>query len=760
MVTPQAVVKIMDFGLARLTGQTQLTRAGTALGTAAYMSPEQAQGKPVDRRTDLWSLGAVLYEMVSGQSPFRGDTDAAVVHSILHEDPEPVTALRAGLPLELDRVIAKALAKEPAERYQHAEDLLVDLRALRGKVQQESKAARRAAAVAKTRRALAAGAAGLLLGAAAVYLWHVRQARLAPPPEVVRFAFDLPDGQFIQPTWNSLLTFSPDGSTLAYANQAPKLGGPAVVLRRLDSFDGKRLDHTARMSIPIFSPDGQTLLLQDPMTQVMKKVAITGGAPAPAISADFVFRGEWVGDSYYWTDGYFGPIVRTPIATGKSEPVTRLDLEKQERTHRHARMLPGGKTLMFTVAYGGIDSFDDARIEAFTLAGNRRKLLVQGGFSARYSPSGHLVYAREGNLYAVPFDPARLDVTGGPFKVVEGVFMSTNTGSAHFDISSKGALAYAVGKAEGGERTLEWVDRAGKATPLQLPPRSYLFPRISPDGRQIAYEIEGVNHDLYTFDPERGVTSKMTTDGVSHAPVWTPDAKRLAFRSWKAGTMTMWWMPADRSAAEERLTSVGSRQSLVSFSPDGKHAAFNQMAVDGTGIDVFVLPLTGDRSPQPFIRTKFMEATPRFSPDGNWVAYCSAESGRPEVYVQSWPGPGPKIQISSEGGVDPIWSRDGKELFYRNGDKMMSVPVATRPAFKASRPQVLWEGRYSHGMSSSCGPAGVAGANYDVSADGKRFLMVKDAFQDIRTNRIVVVVNFAEELKRLQAQASSKRVDQ
>jgi len=449
--------------------------------------------------------------------------------------------------------------------------------------------------------------------------------------------------------------------------------------------------------------------------------------------------------------------VRTPAAGGKQEPVTALNLDRQERTHRNAQMLPGGNAIVFTVSSGGIESFDDARIDAHMLRTKERKTLVQGGFRPRYSPSGHLVYARSGSLFAVPFDAGKVEVTGPPVKVVDGVFMSTSAGSAHFTVSPTGTLAYAAGKAEGGERSLVWVDRQGKASPLPLPTRSYLFPRISPDGKLIAFEVEGVNHDFYVHDPVRDVTSKMTTDGVSHAPVWTPDGRHLAFRSWKAGTMTMWWMPADRSGPEERLTTVGARQSLVGFSPDGRFATFNQMD-PGTPMTsgVWILPMAGDRTPRPFIKSKFMDGSGRFSTDGKWVAYCSMESGRAEVYVQPWPGPGPKIQVSSEGGTDPIWSRDGRELFYRNGDKMMVVTVTTQPAFQASRPQMLWEGRYSHGMGSSCGMPGATSANYDVTSDGRRFLMINDLDQNAVSTRIVVVLNFAEELKRLTAAGKAK----
>ncbi len=781
-VTPSGTVKVLDFGLAKAFGieaadqdlsqamtlAATESRAGMIIGTAPYMSPEQSSGKPVDRRTDIWAFGCVLYEMLTAQKAFEGGTVSETLARILEREPE-WTSLPLTIPSGIRIALRRCLEKDPTRRLHDIGDARIEIEdALAGR----SVEAPPVAQPARRRPMLAAALAGLLLGAigAGLLLW--RPGNTAAPPPVVRFSFDLPQGQSMKPTWNAQLMFSPDSSILAYSHDVN--GVETIFLRRIGDLDARPFDSAPGMSIPVFSPDGRYLLGMESMQMSLKKAALSGGAPLFFSNFDMAFRGDWASDDYYyWTSHYFGPIVRTPAAGGEQEAVTELDLKRLERTHRHVQMLPDGKAIIFTVTSGGIDSnsFDDARIDLYTLDTKRRKTLVPGGFSPRYSPSGHIIYARGGGLYAVPFDVKSKEVTGPPVPVVNnGVFMSTNSGSAHFDVSRSGALAYAVGRAEGGARTVFWVDRNGKSKPLPLPPRSYVFPRISPDGRHIAIEVEGVNHDLYTYDIERDVMTKMTTDGLSHAPVWTPDGRHLAFRSWKAGTMTMWWMPSDASGPAERLTRVGARQSAVSFSPDGRYLVFNQMEPMGMGsssmglmgssgsgmemggMGVWVLPMQGDTTPRPFVESRFTVGSGRFSPDGKWVAYCLNESGRNEVVVQAWPGPGPRKQISSEGGTDPIWNRNGKELFYRNGDKMMVVSVVTQPVFEASRPQLLWQARFSHGMSSSCGPPGATEGNYDVSGDGQRFLMIKDLDADFTSTRIIVVLNFAEELKKLAAE--------
>jgi WD40 repeat protein len=440
--------------------------------------------------------------------------------------------------------------------------------------------------------------------------------------------------------------------------------------------------------------------------------------------------------------------VRIRDSGGPTEKVTDLDVANGERSHRFAQLLPGGDALIYTVAFDGINSYDDARVDLWDMRTRRKKTIISGGTHAQYSPSGHIVYATAGKLLAVPFDVERLEVSGSAFEVVDGIMMSRNTGAAHFSISKRGDLAYVQGGIEGDGRTLVWVDRAGKEDPLPLEPASYLYPRISPDGRSLAVEIEGPNHDFYFYDFERTVLSKVTTDGMSHNPVWSGDGRRLAFRSWQAGGMTMWAMNADRSGTPERLDRKGTRQSPVSFSPDGKFLAFDQKDQE-TDDDAWVLPIGGGDA-RPISNTKSGEGSAKFSPDGRWIAYSSNESGRPQIYVQPFPGLGPKIQISTDGGTDPVWRRGGGELYYRAGfgRRMMAVAVDTsRTELRASRPRLLFEGSYYTGTGASCEMGGPSAANYDVTSDGQRFLMVRDPTDSVAGKQVTVVLNWAEEVK-------------
>ena len=398
-------------------------------------------------------------------------------------------------------------------------------------------------------------------------------------------------------------------------------------------------------------------------------MALTGGAPVKVTDAVSGIAGAaWGPDDtivFAWFD-----LFRAPAAGGSPSLLLKVDEQRGERFYRHPTFLPSGKGVLFTIGMADTYSYDDAQIGVLSLESRQKTILIEGGSSARYSPSGHLIYAREGKLLAVPFDADRLQVTGEPFPVADGVFMSANTGMAAYAISSDGHLVYAPGPIEQGTRVPVWVDRQGKPTPLPLPPRSYLHPRLSPDGRQVAIEVEGASHDIFTYDIARGALTKMSFDGASHWPTFTPDGRNLTFRSWRTGTMTMWSMPADRSGPPTLLTDVGSMQSPESWLPDGTALAFTQMDDPASGSDIYVLPLGGDRKPFPVVRTKFSEGSPKFSPDGHWLAYSSNESGRSEVYVMAYPGPGPKItgfeQWRHRSDVAPRW--EGTLLPERQSD--------------------------------------------------------------------------------------------
>ena len=766
-ITPDGVVKLLDFGIAKvvagegpgqdLTHATSATLTetfgGMIVGTAGYMSPEQARGLPVDKRTDIWAFGCVLYEMLAGRTAFAGDTLSDTIAAILERDPDWST-LPADTPRAIRRLLQRCLEKQPKQRLRDMGDARVELEEIiaapnadldAGVALQRVGTWRR-----RTRWAVAAAALFAVSSTALSWLVLTRADATTPDTRVSRFTVDLPSGSVMVPTFNANVALSPDGTHLAYT----PLPGP-VLIRRLDQLDAQPLEASATpgfRSAPFFSPDGAALAYVDgnapySWKRPFQKVALAGGPALKLAEYDMFHGGAWSEDGWlYWTARYPGGIVRTRESGGDAEAVTELDVAGGERSHRFASLLPDGDALLYTVGFEGIDHYDDARIDLWDFRTRTKKTLIAGGTAATYLSSGHIVYAKSGKLMAVPFDVERREVTGTSFEVLDGVMMSRNTGAAHYAVSTRGDLAYVPGGVEGGSRTLVWVDRSGNAEVLPLPPASYLYPRISPDGRTLAVEIEGPNHDFYFYDFDRGVLSKVSTDGMSHNPVWSFDGARLAFRSWLAGGMTMWWMAADRSGSPERLDPAGTRQSPSSFSPDGKYLAFDQKDPD-TRDDAWVLPLDGTGSPRSIARTSSGEGSMKFSPDGRWVAYSSDESGRPEVYVQAFPGPGPKMQISSGGGNDPVWRRSGTELFYRGQGGMMVVSVATSPQFKPSAPRQLWKGAYSQGTGASCGMPGVSSSNYDVTADGQRFLMVRDDDGAAFATKVVVVLNWSEHVR-------------
>jgi serine/threonine-protein kinase len=788
-LAPGGRVKVLDFGLAKATDRAvadatalatvDATREGMILGTAAYMSPEQARGMAVDERTDIWAFGCVLYEALTGRRTFSGTTAADCVAAILEREVD-WALLPPGTPTTIVRLLEQCLDKNPLRRLP---DISAACRALDEALSSESPRSVRPIAPSAARkfpRAAYVAAIVLLVIAAVAGTRLVRQ--MSPRPE--RLDIGLGDSEFIAPSHSSELAISPDGTLIAYAttrsmSDMPRMAAtyaassdagvvadmasamPSMTMSeqiyvRSRSQAGARPIGGALGGAPFFSPDGKWLGFWHAPSGTLRKVALSGGAPVRIGSAVSGIAGAaWGRDDeivFAWFD-----LFRVPASGGSPKLLLKVDEERGERFYRHPSFLPSGRAVLFTIGMADTYSYDDAEIGVLSIATGEKKILVEGGSSPRYSPSGHLVYARGGDLLAVPFDPDRLDVLGQPFRVADGVFMSANTGMAAYSISSDGHLVYAAGPMEQGLRRPVFVDRQGRPTPVPLPPRSYLHPRLSPDERQLTIEVEGASHDIFAYDFARGTLTKMSFDGASHWPSWTPDGRRLTFRSWKTGTMTMWWMPADQSGPPELLTEVGSMQSPESWSPDGRALAFTQMDDPERGSDIYVLPLDGDRRPYPLVRTKFSEGSPKFSPDGRWLAYASNKSGRPEVYAMAYPGPGPETQVSTEGGTDPLWRPDGGELYYRAGDRMMVVDVTAGDALTLSKPRVLWEGRYMAGVGSSCGMAGPTSANYDVTADGQRFLMIEDTSETAECRLLRVVANWSTELRNIGRAAGAGR---
>jgi eukaryotic-like serine/threonine-protein kinase len=725
------------------------------VGTAPYLSPEQAKAKELDTRTDIWAFGCLLYEMLTGRRPFAGSTLTEVLAGVLERDPD-WTALPPDTPHRLLLLLKRCLRKEPVNRLRDIGDARIELQdVLSGAADEPGGAPDRRL----SRRTALAALGGAVAGVGVTSAFAIARYKGALPRRLTQIAIATPEPNIFIPSFNRRVAISPDGGRVVFNPTGPD----AFFVRSLAALQSDRVKDVPNGAAAFFSPDGQWFGFLTAYTfgysygtgavNTMRKLALSGGAPVTICPVDAFCGATWSEDgNIYWVDALPGGVMSIPANGGTAKEVSKPDFSKGERLYKYPCAIPGGDAVLVTLGMLGATTFDDAQIVAVRTRTGEKKVLVEGGTHPRYSPTGHLLYARDGKILAVRFDPKRLVVQGQPRVVLEGVQMSRNTGVANFDVSAGGDLVYVAGVCDGGARTLAWVDRDGKAEQVSLPAKSYLHPRLSPDGRRLAIEVEGINHDLYVYDFDRGVLANLTTDGVSHWPVWSPDGSELAFRSGPMGHFTIWHAPADRSGERQQVAATGPSQNAESWSPDGGTIAYTSMS-QSTPPKIMAARLDG-KAAERLSKDNSPEGSPKFSPDGRWIAFCAIESGKPQVFVQSFPGPGPKIQVSAEGGTDPVWRRQGGELYYRNGDSMMVVDTQTAPKFVAGRPRELWRGHYSHGMSSSCGPPGATSSNYDVTPDGKRFLMIKDDDQDrAASKQFVVVLGWGDELSRRDATA-------
>jgi Tol biopolymer transport system component len=596
-------------------------------------------------------------------------------------------------------------------------------------------------------------AVGLVLGTAGAGL-IARYWRFASSPRPIsRFAFAIPAPLEQSVVWVaggfpladfSDLDISADGTEIAYLASDGKT--TSVFLRRMDRLEASPLAGTQGALSPFFSPDGQWVgFFADGK---LKKISTHGGEPVVLCEAPMNRGGSWGRDDMIiFAPILFGGLMRVSAAGGSPELIAAPDAGKGDRSYRWPQILPGGKAVVFVIAEAkDIGFFTQAKIAVERLDTHEKKILPIQGTYPRYSPSGHLLFAREGRVFAVQFDASRLEVSGPPVPVLDAVKTSPNSGMASFTISDAGSLVYLPQSDSAPDGSLVWVDRKNQVQALTAPSRHYSSPEISPDGQRVAVSIfSGNAADIWVYDIPHRTLTRLTFDEKSTAPLWSADGKRIVFKTSRGGAGSMILSkPADGSGAEETLVSgeVSLIQVPTSWSPDGRFLAYWTVG-SNTGRDIFVVPLQGERQPRPFLQTKFDELQPKFSPNGQWIAYASNESGQFQVYVQPFPGPGGKWQISTDGGSQPVWARSGRELFYLSSNKIMSVNVTTQPSFSASIPRIVAD------IPPTLLLTALASSAYDVSPDGQRFLFVKANTENVPSEEVRVVLNWSEELKRL-----------
>jgi Tol biopolymer transport system component len=755
-ITPEGKAKVLDFGLAKALDPTPgtgalgvtnsptlsiaATHAGVILGTAAYMSPEQAKGVATDQRSDIFSFGCVLYEMLTGRQPFQGDTITEVIASVLKTEAD-LALLPSQLNPKVVELIRRGLAKDPKRRWHAAADVRMELEAILADPQGLTVRAEPAVRHQPLwRRAIpfAATAAGAAAIAAAV-AWNVRPAPAVP---IARFTHVLPDDQLLTRTGRHNIAVSPDGRNIVY------VADNQLYLRGIGDLEARPIAGTNQdVNTPFFSPDGQWIGFYVGPEAKLKKIAITGGASVTIADATNPYGASWeASDRIVIGQGEQG-IVRVSANGGTPEPIVKV--ETGQIAHG-PQMLPNGDHVLFTVAQGtGATRWDEAQIVVQSLQSGERTVVINGGSDARYVTTGHIVYGLESNLLAVPFDERSLTVTGGPVPIVEGVGRSAaaNTAAMFFSFSSNGALAYLAGTGNVQvNRSLARVDRKGAAAALPMPPLSYWEPRISPDGRQLAVRVDAENElNIWIHDLAGAVAPRrLTFGGANFSPAWTPDGRRIVFLSTRDDNLSaIFWQSADGSGSAERLTDPKAAQptSYVRVSSDGR-IVYRDARSDG---DVWMLPLEGDRKLQPAIEGPGNQFEASLSPDGRWMVYTSSESGRAEVYVQPFPPTGAKYQITTTEGHDPLWSTDGRQIFYLaegvgNNHRLVSVDVRTDSGFAVANPTRLFEEVWDTG----------GGWPYDVTPDGQFVVLTRptDAGPEAASNpEIRVTLNWFEELR-------------
>ncbi len=727
-IQPDGTVKLLDFGLGKdLRPQSNRSKdtdtypgaglsEGILIGTPAYMSPEQVRRRALGKATDIWSFGVTLFEALSGKSPFQRDTLADTLSAILSHEPS-WSALPRGVPRGIVVLLERCLRKDERHRLHDIADARIEIE----EAAAEEKPRRRLASIA----AAAAGAAALA--------WIVSRAfpTAEPEPIVRRFVIDLPATAPLSLENGGALAVSPDGRRLAYAARVGDRR--AIYLRSAGQLAAAPVPGTDGGESPFFSPTGDWLaFFASGRLSKLSLGSLRGDNALSLAEADEPRGGFWsASDLIVFAPSGSSGLARVSASGGPATPVT--ELENEERGHRWPAALSLDRALFTAWSESGFE------VVLVDLSSGKRTRVVENASSPRYAPTGHLIFTRGGDLQGARIDPSSGRLLSEPAVLVEDVAYDPRTGAAFYDFSSAGDLFYVRGTGTVGDRMARafLVTESGEAKPLGEPKAGLQVPRFAPDGRSVVMTlVEDDRTDLWSYDLLRDTLTRLTSGGNSAACVFFPDGRSVAFASDRDGAFSIYRTLADGSGEATRITRGRNPQFPTSVSPDGKHLAYTELHPE-SNLDIFVLSFD-DQTARPFLQTDRAEAGAVFSPDGNFLAYTSDESGREQVYVRRFPGPSGRWQVSTDTGTEPVWSRDGSRLFFRSGGSLMVADVRLQPEFEASKPRVLFETPFDS--------AGVLHAGYDSGPDGTSFVMIRTE-KESTASEIHVVLNWFEELK-------------